>query len=60
MYKAFKDKGYNVVQSKKQLASTSNDNKTLGIFSGKPRVICSSKIGSDLGDSLQHGQMDRS
>ncbi|KAF9449517.1 alkaline phosphatase-like protein [Macrolepiota fuliginosa MF-IS2] len=33
MYKAFKDKGYNLVQSKTQLASAPNDKKTLGIFS---------------------------
>ncbi|KAF5359869.1 hypothetical protein D9756_003456 [Leucocoprinus leucothites] len=33
MYKAFEEQGYNVVHTKKELASTANNKKTLGIFS---------------------------
>jgi len=32
-YKAFQAKGYKVVHDKKQMLSTGNDDKTLGIFS---------------------------
>jgi alkaline phosphatase len=37
-YKAFQDKGYNVVYDNTGLQAVGNDKKTLGIFSSKPCV----------------------
>lgn len=35
MYKTFQDAGYNVVYNNQQLKATSNNKKTLGVFSSK-------------------------